>query len=172
MVDADAIYRELGKYIICFQWLETKIVDVANFLLDPERTGHGKAKLTGMAFGRLRTYADDLFAQYVTNAAIKNADEWKQAFHKLMDRCRQIAEHRNRLVHSAYVHLEGGDQLLGIIRSKVALKTGGEAGPRHEFDQEYLTPETFDEPLREIAEVGFAIGQTYLQLLHWHKGDK
>jgi len=172
MVDADAIYRELGKYVVCFQWLETKVVEIADFLLDPERTGRARTVLTGMAFRQLTTSADVLFAQYIANAAVENADDRKQAFHKLMVRCVQISERRNCLAHSAYLHLEAGDQLLGIIRSKGALKTGGRDGPRHAFDQEYLSPETFEEPLREIGEVGLAIGHIYLQLIHWHLGGR
>jgi len=85
----------------------------------------------------------------------------------LLDRCRRIAERRNSVVHSAYIFLESGGQLAGILRSDLTAKNaeGGDVA----FDQEILGEESFKKTVNEIAEVAFELGQCRLQLIHWSR---
>jgi hypothetical protein len=98
-IDEDAIYRQLGKYIVCFQWLENQIVQIASLILDPNHTGRARAVLTGMNFRQLTKSADVLFAICVAEAGVENADERKQDFHDLMIRCEKIGERRNSIAY-------------------------------------------------------------------------
>lgn len=85
-------------------------------------------------------------------------------FHELLEQCRDLAKRRNRIVHSAYIHLEGGDQLRGIMRSDMRKAAHG---PDVEFHQELLKPTSFNGVLHDMALAAFQLSQSKLQLIHW-----
>jgi hypothetical protein len=51
--DEDAIYRELGRFVVIFQALENQLFQLASFALDPEHIGHWRRSVTDLWFGSL-----------------------------------------------------------------------------------------------------------------------
>jgi hypothetical protein len=71
---------------------------------------------------------------------------------------------RSRTVHSAYVFLEAGGELKGVMRSDIP------RGPEPdglEFDQELLTKTSFADTTAELASGTFEVSLCRIQLIHW-----
>lgn len=85
---------------------------------------------------------------------------------RLLEDCRELARHRNWVVPSVYLFLEGGEELVAIVRSDM---TRGAQDDEVEFDQEALNEASFEQAMRKIAETAFGIGQCRLQLIHWYR---
>jgi hypothetical protein len=96
----------------------------------------------------------------------KESSDFASQFHSHLSLCREIGRHRNRIVHSAHIHLEGGGELRAIIRSDMTKEKGG---GDIEFDQEHLTARSFDVELRQLAEMIFALGIDLRQLIAWRR---
>jgi hypothetical protein len=173
-LDEDAIYRQLGRFVVMFQVLENQLVQLAGFALDPARAGF-QARLEPTRAGRRRLVDELWFGDLVdeTGKAVGafldqyrgEQPEFRERLEDLLDRCRKIAIYRNTLVHSAYVFLEGGGELMGIMRSNLIAGAGED---EVDLDQERLTDGSFKAEMAEIAEVAFEIGQCRLQLIHWY----
>jgi hypothetical protein len=172
--DEDTIYRQLGRFVVTFQGLENELVQLASYALDPAHGGH-QARLPPDRRGRRRLVADLWFHDLLDKTSTivgefldryrEDEPEFRKLLDGLLDRCRELAHYRNRVVHSAYLFLEGGDELVAIVRSDM---TAGPGDEEVELDQELLTEDSFKEVMGEIAELVFAIGQCRLQLIHWY----
>lgn len=104
----------------------------------------------------------DLTSRYqFPNGRDKSAD-----FEALRHEFHALRKFRNRLVHSTYIELEAGGDLLGLMRSNPKLEIDTESGEVI-FDQEPFTQAVANEKLKEVAEAAFRLGQHYLQIIHW-----
>ena len=92
--------------------------------------------------------------------------EFRERVNDLLDQCLNLATYRNKVIHSAYLFLEGGGELVAIVRSDMS--EGLPNGNTVELDQEVLTEDSFEVAMAEIANVAFEIGQCRLQLIHWY----
>ena len=121
-MDADGIYRELGKFIVCFQSLENILEQIAWRILDPEWKNDPRKQTAKLWFKVLLELVQKEYIQYIDSYELDDAEDHKKRFAHLIDQCRELADYRNRLVHSAYVHLEGGGELRGILRSSLGVE--------------------------------------------------
>lgn len=164
--DEDAIYRQLGRFVVTFQALESELVQLAGFALDPDHTGRGRREAAGLWFGKLVDKTSDAVGAFLTEHRPADEMDVRGRLDVLLDACRQLAEYRNRVIHSAYLFLEGGDELIAIVRSDM---TRGAREDEVEFDREVLHERSFDEAMTKVAETAFGIGQCRIQLIHWYR---
>lgn len=170
----DATYRQVGRLVVTFQALETELVQLASFALDPGHAGF-QARLPADKKGRRPLVADLWFKKLVaTTGESVNAfldergmgeSEFRQHLGELLDKCRDLADDRNKVVHSAYLFLEGGGELAAIVRSDMTADGGDDV----ELDQELLTDASFDAIMADMATTALEIGQCRLQLIAWHR---
>jgi hypothetical protein len=166
-LDADAIYRQIGLFVVAFQSLESELMQICWLLSDPPYAPDGRKALAKLSFsellGETRNRVDGLVARRGLDDSQFRRD-FLRTFQELLAHCRSIARHRNKIVHSAYVHLEGGGDLLGIVRSDMT-----RAADRNDvdFDRELLTATSFDAALKDLAWTGFRLGQSKMQLIAW-----
>lgn len=162
-LDADAIYRQIGIYVVCFQHLENQLFQICWFLTEPPYSDTGRRSLAEKSYGWLvgetgRRVYDFLCGQN------REDSEFAQRFHSHLRQCRQIGKERNSIVHSAYIHLEAGGELHGIVRSDMRKDR---QGPDVDFEREYLTEQAFADELQRIAETAVAVSIDLRQLIHW-----
>jgi hypothetical protein len=157
----DAIYRDLGRYVVTFQHLQNELVQLASFALDPTHSGHGRRAVADLPFRKLITKTRTSVGQFLDEHG-GDEPEFREHLRDLLDRCGELADHRNKVVHSTYVFLESGDALHGIVRSD--MRRGG-AENEVELDQELLEEGSFGAAMRDIAEVAWGIGQCRIQLI-------
>jgi hypothetical protein len=82
----------------------------------------------------------------------------------VLESCDALRLYRNRMVHSTYVFMEAGDQLLGVLRSDMR------RGPPPDgllFDQEPMTPETHTQAMSELAVAALELSLCRVQLIAW-----
>ncbi len=162
--DEDAIYRELGRFVVMFQALENELFQLASFALDPEHIGHGRRALSEPSFRQLVDKTSTSVGNFLDEHRGEEP-EFRERLTILLEGCRELARYRNRLVHSAYVFLESGDELVAMMRSDM---TAGARKDEVELDQELLKEGSFKEAMTEIARVAFGISQFRIQLIHWY----
>jgi hypothetical protein len=165
-VDEDEIYRRIGLYVVVFQALENQLVQLTGFASNPDDQLHGQHQLAGLFFKTLTERAEASVNAFVDRWAPHRPD-FKQRVEALLVRCRELARHRNVVVHSTYVFLEGGGELAGILRSDMVKGDGG-----IDFDQEMLGPESFAQAMKQIADVAFELGICRVQLIGWYRPAK
>lgn len=166
-LDPDGIYRQIGLVVVVFQSLEDVLVQICWLTTEPPYAPDGRHALAQLFFSQLVTETGQRVDAFMARHALDTSEFGKAfllRFHELLARCQTLAKHRNKIVHSAYIHFEGGDQLVGIMRSDMVKAVDG---PGVDFDQELLTPNSFDAVLQDIAQVAFGLSQSKLQLIHW-----
>jgi hypothetical protein len=166
-LDPDDIYRQIGLFVVVFQSLETVLVEICWLTTEPQYASDGRRVLAGLSFPQLVKEAGKRVDAFIARHNLDDT-EFRNTFlinfHGLLEQCRALAQRRNRIVHSAYIHFEGGDQLVGIMQSDMFKAVDG---PDVAFDQEMLTSDSFHTGLHDIALVAFGLSQSKVQLVHW-----
>jgi hypothetical protein len=91
--------------------------------------------------------------------------EFNELFASCAEKLHQLRRDRNRILHSAFIELKAGGEVQEILRSNPRLTTDEETG-EYLFDQEALTPESFEHEMRKMAEVALFLNRAYTQLIH------
>jgi hypothetical protein len=161
--DADAIYRQIGIYVVSFQYLEDLLFQICWFFSESPYSDIGRLRLVNKRFPALVGEAQRRVGDFLAADGRSDSD-FVRNFCAHMGECRKIERERNRVVHSAYIHLEGGGELLGIVRSD-----SGKARDRAsvEFDRTYLTEKSLEVELKRLAEVISSVSVDLRQLTIW-----
>lgn len=170
-LDADAIYRQIGLFVVAFQSLESELIQICWLLTDPPSAPDGRRALAKLSFSELLSESRSRVDSFVARRGLDDSEfsrDFLRRFHELLVHCRSIARHRNKIVHSAYVHLEGGGELLGIVRSDMTRTVDRNDV---DFDRELLTATSLDAALKDLAWTGFKLGQSKMQLIAWVPRD-
>lgn len=163
-VDADAIYRELGRYVVVFQSLHELLGQICWLLADPPYAEGARSQLAGHGFYDLVSETGRRVHAFLLDRGSEES-QFAKDFHTSLGRCRKLGMDRNRIVHSAYIHLESFDELRGIIRSDMRSASAEDASVS--IDQEEVTPEHFKDRTKEIADTYWSISISRTQLIHW-----
>lgn len=166
-VDEQAVYAEIGRYVVCFQALENELVLICWLCWDPPNGPEGRRDLADLSFSRLVGMTSERVHELLCRKRLEDTEfrqRWRGNFDVTMDCCRSVARERNAILHSTYIHIEGGDELMGIVRSEMRRDPEGSGVT---FDQEWLGPTSFEEPLRRLVETYLAVCHCKAQLLHW-----
>lgn len=169
-LDTDKLYRRIGEFVVGFQWIEDRFRQIGWLILDPMRKEWPPISLRNLSNKELIDKVEAMFVNLVGNLDVEDRDERIQDFKTIVAGCHELREYRNSLLHSAYIELKGGGEVLGILRSNPKVKTDLATGDKL-FDEEDLTGEAIEKHLRKIAELGVPLGQHYLQLIHWSPFD-
>jgi hypothetical protein len=164
----DAVYRDLGRYVVVFQALQNELVQLASFALDPTHSGEGRHQVAELRFGRLVKATRRSVHQFLDQHHGEEP-EFREHLEGLLQKCLDLAKHRNKVVHSTYLFMETmDDELVAIVRSD--MNKGAEPN-EVDLDQEQLQEGSFDTAMGEIGEVAFQIGQCRTQLIAWYKPE-
>lgn len=166
-VDADAIYREIGLYVVLFQSLHDILFQICWLLAEPAYDPRDRKPLSRMTFHRLVSETGRRVHTFLVSTDRKKSEfgfEFAVRFHALLGRCRTIGRERNRVVHSGFVHLESFDRLYGIVMSDMR---PGKGEDPVSIENEYLTSKSFHERQKEIADAALGLSIAKTQLIHW-----
>jgi hypothetical protein len=109
---------------------------------------------------------ESLYVGLLDRLNVKDSDELKDDFKSLMSDCHAMRKYRNNLLHSAFIELKSGDDVLGILRSNPKLKIDPDTGDPL-FDQEMLTEAGINEHITKLAQLVLSLNNHYTQLSHW-----
>lgn len=164
MMDEDAIYAAIGRFIVAIQAVESKLREMIWLCTDPEFSSSSRKPMAGESFNQTTERALATIPPFINRHGSAHAQAVLDDLQSALDGCRSLNQRRNRVVHSAYIHHEVADELHGITRAY--MKRGRDGNM--EFEYEGLDEETFDSAMTELGRVLSALGQIHLQLIHWY----
>jgi hypothetical protein len=161
------VYQRIGEFAVSFQWLENKLREIGWFILDPDRKNWPPRDLRNLTNEKLIDRIHELFIQALPrcrlDAALEN--DFKTSFSSCVQQLHQLRRDRNRILHSAFIELKAGGEVRGLMRSNPRLEVDEESGEVL-YDQEFLTPESFDQEMKTMGEAAMFLGRAYTQLIH------
>jgi len=170
-MDTNKIYQRIGEFVVSFQWLENMLREIGWLILDPNRNEWPPNALRNLTNHDLVNKVEELYIGLIDNLDVEGQEERKDNFRSLMMTCHDIRRYRNNLLHSAYIELEAGDDVVGILRSNPKPQVDPNSGEAL-FDQEILSEETILEVMRNLAELALSLNMHYTQLIHWAPFDR
>lgn len=162
----DELYAELGRFVVVFQWLDSQLAEILARCIAGNEWFRSLEVFAEMNFKDKVRHARAMFAAFLKKRADSQIDEpygdrWDVRFPELMRKCESLGTKRNKLIHSFYDHIEYGEEVVAIVRTKFktgqAERTLDQGDPAREIDA----------ALKDIAAIAFDIMQARMQLLHW-----
>ena len=166
-IDQDRIYQRIGEFVVSFQWLEHRIREMGWFLLDPGRTKWPPTQLRTDRPELLFNEVEKLFLEALPRCRLDAELEasYRESLPTYAKRFHKLRKARNKILHSAFIELKAGHEVQALLRSNPRLTPDSETGELL-YDQEILSERSFNEELRETAEVAVFINRCYVQLIH------
>ncbi len=112
-----ATHQSLGEFVIVFQWVENLYRQIGWFILDPDRKQWPPMQLRRETNCQLIDKVTNMFVDLTKTYAFANGDEKANDIIELKGHFHELRRYRNRILHSTYVELKGGDEVHGYIRS-------------------------------------------------------
>ena len=167
MSKENLIYQRIGEFTVSFQWLENKMREIGWFILDPDRKDWPPKGLRNLTNEKLIDKVHELFLQALPQCALDAAleAEFTESFAACAEELHRLRRGRNRILHSAFIELKAGGEVIGLMRSNPKLALDEETGDVL-YDQEMLTPESFANEMRRMGEAAMFLNRAYLQLIH------
>jgi hypothetical protein len=162
----DKAYKSIGEFVVTFQWIENKYREIGWFILDPERKEWPPLALRKESTGKLIDRVTELFCSLVEKYDMPTSLDRKADFLALQQEFHALRKYRNTLLHSVFIELKAGGEVVGLLRSNPQIAIDEETGELI-FVQENFTDEVVHTKLREISEAAFRLGNHYVQLIHW-----
>lgn len=171
-MDEALVYQRIGEFTVTFQWLENKLREIGWFVLDPHRKDWPPQGLRGLSNERLIDRVHELFLQALSQCQLDpelDAD-FKSSFASCANDLHRLRRDRNRILHSAFVELKAGGEIIGLMRSNQKLYIDEVTG-KALYDRELLTPESFKDEMQRMAEAEMFLSRAYLQLIHRYPNE-
>lgn len=161
------VCQRIGEFVVSFQWLENKLREIGWFILDPDRKEWPPKGLRALTNEKLVDAAHELFLMALPRCSlpVPIEEDFRKSFAASVQELHQLRRDRNRILHSAFIELKAGGEVVGLLRSNPRLQVDEETGEGL-YDQEMLTPESFVEQMRRMAELGVFLSRAHLQLIH------
>lgn len=159
----DKIYQRIGEFVVIYQWIENQLREIGWIIIDPNHQKFPQTELCEESSCELFQEFERLFLEALPKCQLpldlendfrNSLNEYKQIFHNLR-------QSRNNILHSAYLELKGGGEVLGMMRSnpKINKKT-------MRFDNEILTGKSFDQEIQNMTKLALFLGRCKIQLIH------
>jgi len=163
--DPEDVYRRIGELVVGFQWVENLFRQIGWFLADPHRTVWPPKDFRTGSTSQLVHRVSKLYEEVIPQLGLPHdhEEEIREEFSSLVKRFDLLRKQRNRFLHSAYVELKGGEEIVGLLRADIKLHIGDSGGSV--LDSEILSDASFNHVATEIGDIGFRLDIRYKELL-------
>src|SRR5258705_724963 len=120
----DLLYQQIGEFVVSFQWYEHKFREIGWLINDPERKHCPPLILRRETNKDLLNKVLEMYCEAMDQIPFPEASEKKKSFIVLVDKSHEVRKYRNTMLHSAYVELKAGREVIGMMRSNPILKVG------------------------------------------------
>ncbi|MFA6629809.1 MAG: hypothetical protein WCS55_08615 [Sulfuricurvum sp.] len=159
----DKIYQRIGEFVVSYQWIENQLREIGWIIINPNHQKFPQMELREESSFELFQEFEKLFLEALSKCQLpldlendfrSSLKEHKELFHNLR-------KSRNNILHSAYLELKGGDEVLAIVRSnpKINKKT-------MQIDNEILTEKSFTHEMQNMSKLALFLGRCKMQLIH------
>lgn len=167
MTDEALVYQRIGEFAVSFQWIENKLREIGWFILDPGRKDWPPKGLRALTNEKLIDKVHELFLQALPQCKLEQEleDDFKTSFAACAEALHELRRDRNRILHSAFIELKSGGEVVGLMLSNPRITIDEESGSAL-YDREMLRPESFDNEMQRMGEAAMFLGQAYIRLIH------
>ncbi|MEP0391880.1 MAG: hypothetical protein ABJ205_08800 [Erythrobacter sp.] len=159
-VELDQVFQTIGEYVLLFQQLESQIDQALLIWWGTENWTQSQRRLEKLSFAAKLSRLKDEFKANPGNQRGRERPEWPGRFEALLNRLDAEREHRNSLVHSAYL-FEAFEHGGPIIQSDRVRRQG-----EVQFDQTQWTQEYQAQQLKRVRALLTDLGQCRVQIIH------
>jgi len=166
MSEEARIYQRIGEFAVSFQWIENKLREIGWFIQDPDRKEWPPNGLRNLTNEKLIDTVHQLFNEAIPKCELRAELEadFIASFSSTVGTLHQLRRDRNRILHSAFIELKAGGEIQGLLRSNPKIQLDEETG-QPLFDQELLSPDSFENEMKAIGESAIFLNRAYLQLI-------
>jgi hypothetical protein len=164
------IYQRIGEFAVSFQRLESQVREIGWLLVDPHRTEWPPTQLRKLANHDLLERVKALYVERVSRFPGVGGQDYCDSFQFVIERAHKARQTRNDLLHSAFVELEAGGEVHGIMR--VNLKLVVDEDGERQVASELLTDAGLSSRLAALGQLSVAVNMHYTQLIHWSPFDR
>ena len=164
------LHQRIGEFVVSFQWIEHRLREIAWYCLDPHRNKWPPLSLRNEGNKELLEKVKKIFLNYLDKVSPSDSEKRNANFENLIEKCHALRKHRNVLLHSAYIELKAGGEVIDLMRANPKVKRDEVSG-EFIFDNEFLTEESITEQMEALAQIAFQLNLHYTQLLHWPPVD-
>ncbi len=157
------IYQRVGEFAISYQFVEHQLRQIGWLILDPSRKHWPPRALRDLSSSRLAAKVHSLFKKAIPLCRLEKENQLQANFADTIRDFHTIRKIRNNILHSAYIEIKAGKEILGLMRTNPVLKVDLNSGVTSQ-DQEILSNHSFDDVMRQMALVSVRLGQFYIQL--------
>ncbi|GAB5606494.1 hypothetical protein [Sideroxyarcus sp. TK5] len=167
MTDEALLYQRIGEFAVSFQWLENKLREIGWFIIDSGRKDWPPKALRALTNEKLIDKVHEMFLQALPQCKLEQEleNDFKTSFAACAEVLHQLRQDRNRFLHSAFIELKAGGEVVGLMRSSPRITIDEETSSAL-YDQEILKPEPFETAMRRMGEAAMFLGRAYIQLIH------
>lgn len=117
--EEDRTYQRIGEFVVCFQGIENRLREIGWFILDPGRTQWPPTSLRNLTNEKLVDRVHALFVDALPRCKLpaELETDLKDSFLLAVAAMHKLRRDRNRLLHSAFIELKAGGELVGMLRS-------------------------------------------------------
>lgn len=172
-MNIEAIYKNLGEFVVSFQWIESRFREIGWLIIDPERKYWPPKTLRTEDTNKLINKVKKLYCEVIDRIAPEDAEERKQSFEEIVEKIHALRKYRNKLIHSAYIDIKASasGEVFGLVRINPRLEEDPISNELL-WDQENLTENSFKDGMKQMAEIAWQLNMHYMQLIHWAPFDK
>ncbi len=163
--DADLVYRRIGEFAVCFQWLEHQFREIGWLLLDPCRQTWPPTDLRDLTNHNLLNRVRQIYLQVVSTLNGAGVQGYCDSFSYVVDRAHEARRFRNDLLHSAYVELKAGGDVQEIMQANPRAIVG--AGGVLEVTTNLLSAQDLSARLASLGSLSVGVDMHHRQLIHW-----
>lgn len=156
----DKIYQHIGEYVVSFQWIEHKIRTIGWFILDPNNQNLPHKELLQEKASELFKEFEKLFLEALPqcNLPLDLENDFRSSLRINSELFHKIRKTRNNILHSAYLELKAGGDILGIMQSNPKLN-----------NHEILSEKSFNKDMEDIAILALFLNRCHIQLIQRYK---
>lgn len=161
--DTEALFATIGRYLIIFQWIESKLDQILLLGWGYENWAPGQAQLAKMKNFEKIDAVRKLVLTSPDFARVHTRPDWCANFELLINRLHDERARRNSLVHSQYLFdfVEIG---LAPLRSHRQAVDG-----QVMFDRQHLTKADQTKLLIDLGQLAMNVNFLHVQLIHDYK---
>jgi hypothetical protein len=156
------LYQELGQFIVMFQRVEEKLIDLLVLMVDADDE-FIRILANELEYSKRVKVADVMFNRFVDLRSQLDRTA-KERFHKLMAECLELGELRNDMVHSYYAHFVNLDSALALRQKTSKLKAS--KGVR-EVAEKDLSAGSFTLCFNQLSAVHQKLEDFRLKIIDW-----
>lgn len=164
------LYQSIGELVMATQWVESRYRELGWFIEDPEWTTWPPRTLRKESLAQLIDVATDLFVELIQSSSFANGDRFATIAEAVRGALHELRSYRNQVLHSAFIELNEGKEVVGFMRTDVKrgvdLETGELIGRLDDISAEAVRG-----TLAKFGDACFQLNMMYVQAVHWYGID-